>query len=226
MICMEQMTISILLRIIGQYLLGIWAIQVCLWILWEIGQKDPDWHLRLSRRERRLLLWAGGLSAAAVVRAEPAADMGRTILLGAFAGCLLTACVMDLKEQMVYRYVWLAAYIVVAAMGMSCLRARGELSAFPVRDLLLFCVLQFALFGQMYGRADCFAFCGCAGVLCTANRGFADDVFHMVVTFGLLTGVQLLRRNVTAAGRLRKPVPMLPYITAGFWLWVDFGLRK
>ncbi|MBR1853937.1 MAG: hypothetical protein IJ794_12480 [Lachnospiraceae bacterium] len=92
------------------------------------------------------------------------------------------------------------------------------------RDWLLFAALQQFLFARMYGRADCHAFCCCGAIWMFEGGGFTLCVLHMVISFVLLTVVQLGRRNVTKKGRLKQAVPMLPYITAGFWicqLWVN-----
>lgn len=44
----------------------------------------------------------------------------------------------------------------------------------------------------------------------------------MLVSFGILGMVQLLRHNINAKGNLKKPVPFIPYIALAFlllWIW-------
>lgn len=146
-------------------------------------------------------------------------------LVGAvFAGCLIAACAMDLAEHMIYRYVWLVCGIAIMCFELAEFwGANGDLLVHVVqagqwRDWFVFVALQQFLFAQMYGRADCHAFCCCGAMWIVEGGGFALCVLHMAISFILLTVVQLGRRNITKKGRLKRAVPMLPYITAGFWI--------
>jgi hypothetical protein len=143
------------------------------------------------------------------------------LLLGVFAGCLLAAGIMDWWEQMVYRYVWWTGG--VAAAGMFLVFHPSIKALLP---LGVFAVLQYGIFGRFYGRADCHAFCVCALMMTALRFRFLDYVMHMAVVFAGLTVTQLFRGNVCGNGRLKKPVALVPYIAAGFWLWVDFASVK
>ena len=153
-------------------------------------------------------------------------------LLCVVQGCMITACIMDLKEKMVYRYVWAAGGLAVAGLffwrvfGEVFLEQNAALLMPYMVELLLLILLQQLLFSKMYGRADCHAFCVCGAVFLALGGSLDDHVMHMAVTFALLLIVQVCAGNVTWKGQLRKPVPMMPYITAGFWLWVDFNAGK
>lgn len=168
-----------------------------------------------------IALWIlSALSACQSAEAQQLQTLGAVCVFG---GCMLAACVMDLKEQAVYRYIWPAAGLPVAFLLWT---NRADLLWDRSREFAVFAALQQLLFGRMYGRADCHAFCACAAVMLAWGQGFESYVIHMAIVFGLLTCVQLCRGNVTVRGRLKTPVPLLPYITAGFWLWVDFARRK
>lgn len=142
-----------------------------------------------------------------------------------FIGSLLVACIMDLWEQMVYRFVWLIAG---GAAGL-LLASRMIETSFEVGvfwELILFIGIQQLWFSRFYGRADCHAFCVCAATMAPMGLGFKDWVIHMLITFLGLTAVQLVRQNVRVNGKLKEPVPLIPYITVAFWLWVDFKCGK
>lgn len=142
-----------------------------------------------------------------------------------FAGSLATACVMDIKEQMVYRFLWLIGG--TGAGVLVVLRTRGGMMPWSVlMELAIFVLLQQVWFGRFYGRADCHAFSMCAVMMTALGLEFRDYVMQMFFTFLGLTLVQLFRRNVTSGGRLKEPVALIPYITAAFGLWVDFNGGK
>jgi len=193
-------------------------------ILYVAVQDVPEWCGILPWSD--LLIW----------RSVPAAEetlLLRNVLrlagLSGFAGCLLAACIMDLETKEVYRYVWVTAIIPLAILLRT---ADKPVSTAEWTELVIFILLQQILFSRMYGRADSHAFCVCAAVFIISGDGFAGGVMHMAVSFLLLCIVQIYKKNVTALGRLKEPVAMLPYITAGFCVymiirkWVDFTVRK
>ena len=139
-----------------------------------------------------------------------------------FAGSLLGACIMDLREQMVYRFLWLIGGLGACVLMVLNIR-ESYINVASMADLGAFMVLQQVGFAKLYGRADCHAFCLCATVMTALGLGFRDYVMHMLLTFVALTVVQAARGNVGTGGRLRKPVALIPYITTAFWLWVDFA---
>lgn len=142
-----------------------------------------------------------------------------------FGGSMLFACIMDLKEQMVYRFVWLIAGGAAGVlMVLHALDTGFEISR--LCDLILFFGIQQLWFCRFYGRADCHAFCVCAAVMASMELGFKNWLLHMLNTFLGLSIVQLVRRNVGQDGKLKNPVPLIPYITVAFWLWVDFKCGK
>lgn len=167
------------------------------------------WMLMLQAREAlstaRWILWSGGLMV--------------------FAGSMLAACIMDMREQMVYRFLWLVGGLGAAVLMV--LRVDGVgLTADVLIDLGVFVAIQQIWFARFYGRADCHAFCVSAFLMTALGMEFIDFVMHMLLAFAGLAIVQLVRRNVGRNGQLIKPVPMIPYISLALWLWVDFGGRK
>lgn len=144
--------------------------------------------------------------------------------LAMLLGCLLLACATDVVICQVYNLVW---WIGGAASAMLLWR-RLWLSDIPedcvgiLIDLTVFCVIQLKLFGRLYGKADCYAFCVCA--VAGAGIGMRLELFmtHMAMAFVLLVPVQFSRRNIGTGGKLKEPVPFLPYITAAFYLLMIF----
>lgn len=196
-----------------------WTTGLLLWC----GKKDAAWSIHLFPKEKRLLLFVSlileGLNLWCCQRKPVYWILGGAV----FAGCLLTACVMDLAEHMVYRYVWIVCGIVEICWVLTeslVIRTEQWIS------WLFFVGLQQILFARMYGRADCHAFCICGVRWILEGGGFELCVIHMAVSFGLLTMVQIFRGNVSGKGKLKQAVPMLPYITVGFWIcmiWMNMG---
>lgn len=139
--------------------------------------------------------------------------------LSLFMGCLLLACITDIAICQVYNFVW---WISGAAAIALLIGRKPEASA--VWEALLFGVIQMTLFACMYGKADCYAFCVCAAAEAGLGFGAAGFLMHMLVSFVLLAAVQAVQRNIGPGGRLKKPVPFLPYITMGFYLLLIFLL--
>lgn len=85
-------------------------------------------------------------------------------------------------------------------------------------SILLFALLQYVLFMRLYGRADGMAFL--VSALAEASLGYDMQMYllHMILSYLLLSLVQGLKRNIGGKGRLKKPVPFLPYITVGLWM--------
>lgn len=138
---------------------------------------------------------------------------------------LLAACIMDVREQKVYRYIWLISG--AGAVMLMMLRVwRYGISIGALLELVVFIALQQWWFARFYGRADCHAYCVCAIAMTALGMEMIDYVMHMLLTFVGLTVVQLVKKNVTLSGRLKRPVALIPYITVAFGVWVDFRCGK
>lgn len=138
-----------------------------------------------------------------------------------FGGSLLFACIMDLREQMVYRFVWLIAGM-AAGMLIIVRASKGDWAVGMLLEFSLYVGLQQLWFSRFYGRADCHAFCVCALAMWAMDMGMKDWLIHMLLTFAGLSVVQFACCNVKRNGKLKKPVPLIPYIALAFVLWVDF----
>ena len=154
------------------------------------------------------------------------------------AASLLAACIMDIQSSMVYDYVWwlggAAGGLLMGGMilawrrngvqGYEGINAVGERLGMSSAQLellgsvIIFILVQELLFSKFYGRADCHAFSVCALAEGAVGMGMKEYLVHMLLAFGVLAVVQLLRGNVGRDGNLKNPVPFLPYITITFWI--------
>ena len=146
-------------------------------------------------------------------------DLFLGFLISVIAGCLLLACATDRKTCQVYNFVWWISG--AAAVALLWVR-RTETGSGGIGGLVLFCLLQLFLFSKMYGRADCYAFCVCAGAETGLGLKLWECWGHMTAAFLLLAVIQAFRRNISIRGRLKEPVPFLPYITAGLLVVLTF----
>lgn len=112
-------------------------------------------------------------------------------------------------------------YLGIAASAYLALTASAN--AIVGFSILLFALLQYFLFMKMYGKADGMAFLVAA--MAEASLGYDINMYllHMISAYLLLCLVQGLMGNIGGKGRLKVPVPFLPYITAGFWGIIVWG---
>jgi len=136
-----------------------------------------------------------------------------TILLSVFAGCLLSACIMDVESKMIYNYVWWTAWL---AAGIFLCWNEMNIGL----ELFLFILLQEVGFAKLYGRADCHAFVACAMLERALGMGMKEYLTHMLLAYIFLAIVQGAKRNIGRDGNLKKPIPFLPYITVSFWVLI------
>lgn len=192
--------------------------------LFWIGKRDTQWSLCLNLPGKCILATVCALNSLCILLLGNHGFL-TNILLGGFAGSLLTAAVMDLWEQMVYRFVWwIAGTIVIATWSLQLYQERtGEEL---LTQLILYIVLQQVVFAHFYGRADCHAFSVCAAGMTVLGMDFSDYTVHMALTFVGLTVIQFAQGNVTRKGRLRHPAPLVPYIVTAFWICVTFPILK
>lgn len=150
-------------------------------------------------------------------------------LLSIVGGSLLLASITDILIRQVYNFVWwpaLAAAVLPAGYRWAefvCQGKAGDRAGGMVWQWMFFCFLQLTLFRRMYGKADCYAFCICAGAEAAAGLGITEYLIHMFLAYALLIPVQAVRRNIEEGGKLKRPVPFLPYITIAFWLTMIRG---
>ena len=180
--------------------------------------------LDLIYRRDRYIEVPGWGRAVLLLAALAGAALASGILQAVVVGCLLLACVTDLAMCRVYNFVWWAGGL---AAGLCFLTEAGEDPALfrCLWEWALFCCIQMTLFARFYGRADCYAFCVCAGAEAAMGGGMAGYLLHMLFSLCLLGAVQAVRKNISPRGDLKRPVPFLPYITAVFYLFLFVGNR-
>ena len=90
-------------------------------------------------------------------------------------------------------------------------------------SILIFTILQSGIFMRLYGDADGMALMVAA--MAEGALGYDINVYllHMIMAYLLLAVVQIYKRNVGGRGRLKRPVPFLPYITVSFLAVLIFG---
>ena len=132
-------------------------------------------------------------------------------------GLLFTAALMDIFMQEVYDLVW---FFFIPA-GTALVFIRGEISAGIVISLFIYFLIQEYIMRRVYGRADCHAL-WCCGLFFSAYGGELEIyTLHMTVTFILMCIHQLIKKNITSGFRLKKEIPMIPYILVSFWIVYD-----
>ena len=142
------------------------------------------------------------------------------LFLSVVIGCLLFAGITDLVMCQVYNFVWWISGIAAGGLLWQQWKETGAVDRLP--ELFLFCILQLLLCVRLYGRADGYAFCVCAGAQAGLGMGLEAYFAHMTVTFILLIFIQAIRKNIGPCGRLKRPVPFLPYVASGFLVMLIF----
>lgn len=168
---------------------------------------------------------AAGMAGSLLLRwvLEPG-DFFTRLVLALMLGCLVLASVTDVAIRQVYNFVWWIGGAASAVLLWKRLWSMGDIrmSGNILFGLLFFWMIQLGVFGRLYGKADCYAFCVCALAEAGLGMELLQVMVHMAFAFGLLVSVQLVRKNITLRGNLKKPVPFLPYITAAFYLVLLF----
>ena len=126
----------------------------------------------------------------------------------------LTVCVFtDLRACIVYDFLQLPGAMAGALFCLS-----RPLPAGSGAGLVLFALLQYLLFGRLYGIGDAMVFQVCSLYLAGRGGDLRTFLLHMALAFVLLGIVQLLRHNINKRGNLKTPVPFVPYIACSL-LW-------
>jgi len=133
-----------------------------------------------------------------------------------FVSCSLT----DIMTCQVYD---LFQYLGIMAAGYLLLR--GETSAWIGVSIILFAGLQYLVFRKLYGEADTMSFLVAALAEGALGHDMQMYLLHMIFAYLLLSLTQIVKGNIGTGGKLKVPVPFLPYITVGFWGILVFGER-
>lgn len=190
-------------------LIVFWMTVCAIWVvcLWMVKKCDTS-HWLLSRRE--LVQWSSISMVNALLIEKIMESTEDGIKLSILAGCLLFACMTDVRMYEVYQFVWWIGGV----LGILCLPGNGG----TIGELLIYCLLQELFFCRFYGRADCHAFVVCALMQFGRGMGLREYLTHMLFAFCGLAVIQFGRKNINGKGNLKKPVSFLPYITVSFWV--------
>ena len=182
--------------------------------------KRFDKTIKLDRRTITGVIWLTILADGLLRWAYGREALFSRLLLSVVLGCLLFASITDLVMCQAYNFVWWISGMAAVVLLWQRWKDAGTITG--LSGLLLFCALQLFLCIRLYGRADGYAFCVCAGAQTGLGMGMEAYFMHMTVAFILLITVQAFRKNIGSRGRLRKPVPFLPYVTIGFFIMLIF----
>ena len=138
------------------------------------------------------------------------------LMTGIFMIYLLRAALEDHRTQLARRYFWWIA----GGAGFILLFLRRGWEVAILMELLLYGLLQFIGFSKAYGLADCHAFFTCGIFLMACGGSLKTCLWHMLITFVLLGATQLMKKNVNRKGNLKKPVALIPFLSAGFLLTI------
>lgn len=181
-----------------------------------IGKMDQA--IELSGRKILIIILAGISGNGLLIWRIGLQELIPRMIMAVILGCLLLASVTDLAICQVHNFVWWIGGTAACLLLWVGLRRTPAAVSNVLPELFMFCVIQIVLFGRLYGRADCYAFCVCAGAEAGLGLGFMGFLKHMILAFLLLTVVQAFRKNISRKGNLKKPVPFLSYITTAFCL--------
>ncbi len=132
-------------------------------------------------------------------------------------GLLFAAALMDIVYQQVYDLIWLG----ITSLGTVLIFMNQKWSVDTVLSLAIFFVIQEVLMRRVYGPADCHALCSLAVVLAGYGVTLLGFTSMLAVSFMLMIITELAKRNVGKNLRLKKEIPMIPYVTVGFWVIFD-----
>lgn len=145
-------------------------------------------------------------------------DISDIVSLGIVSGCMIFADITDILINKVYDFIWW-----IAAAAELAIYIHHPVSLWKLVCLAVFFLLQELVFSKLYGRADCHAFCICAVIESVFGMDITGFLIHMLLAFTFLAVIQCLKRNVGDRGKLKVPVPFIPYIITTFWMILLIG---
>ncbi len=129
--------------------------------------------------------------------------------------CLAAASYEDFRTHKVSDLTWWI-------MAPSCLLLIPGAKELPGLWELFECLyvifIQEHIMSRFYGRADSHAFSCCMVFMTFGGPGLEGHIIHMSMALLILTASQFLHRNIGPRGKLKMPVPFLPYISVSFTL--------
>ena len=186
---------------------------VCVYVLLRgMMLVDKDHGMEFDRRIWWILVM-GSTSASGIWQMTTAAWGGQfrwawLLLHIYFLSCSMT----DIMTCQVYD---MFQYLGIGVAGYLLLHSGA--SARIGMSVILFAGLQYLIFMKLYGEADGMAFL--AAALAEGALGYDIEMYlvHMIFAYLCLSLTQIVRGNIGTGGKLRVPVPFLPYIMVSFW---------
>ena len=88
-------------------------------------------------------------------------------------------------------------------------------------NLIVFASIQILIFRRLYGGSDCLAYILCAVYLAGSGWGkkLTDYLLFMLLTVIIELVDQIRKKNILKNGRLKRPVPLIPYIAGAMLLY-------
>lgn len=92
-------------------------------------------------------------------------------------------------------------------------------------NLIVFVSIQLLIFRRLYGGSDCLAYILCAVYLAGNGCGkkLTDYLLFMLLTVIIELIDQIRKKNILKNGRLKRPVPLIPYIAGAMLLYGFFN---
>jgi len=170
---------------------------------------DAEYELNITSRVSIGITLGCGAAVIGIMTCLPHFSRIEKLGGGILAAYLITAVIMDVQTLKIYDFLHPAA----AGVGMLLLLHKNT-EAEAYISLLLYGLIQYAIFTRMYGKADGKAFFTCAVYQSLYHHGLFTYLLHMAAVFLLLAVVQIKKKNLNRKGSLKQPVPLLPYIAA------------
>ena len=129
--------------------------------------------------------------------------------------CLAAASYEDIRTHKVSDLIWWI-------MAPSCLLlipgSKWTPGMWDLFECLYVIFIQEHIMSRFYGRADSHAFSCCMIFMTFAGFGIEGHIIHMSIALLFLTVSQFSHGNIGPFGKLKTPVPFLPYISVSFTL--------
>ena len=181
--------------------------------IWSMMQLDPEQNMQMTPKTKFLFLIGGLFMTPCWL--DTVNGTSRSIHLAWLVICIyfLSSTMTDIMSCYVYDWfqIWgTAAGVYLVMQNQSDIRVGSS--------LVIFTILQGAIFMRLYGRADGLAFLIAALALGSLGHGIKSYLLHMIISYLSLAFIQICKGNIGKKGNLKKPVPFLPYITISFWI--------
>ena len=203
--------------IMGSSILVATCVLLCMKMFMKI---DREHGIDLSKRVLVMICLGSWIAARICFLVAGEESLGVQIGWLILQVCFLSSSLTDHMTCQVYDvFQYVGVFVAASLLAVSACNISIGIS------IVIFALLQYLVFMKLYGKADGMSFQVAA--LALASRGYEMDMYflHMIAAYLLLSVVQGIRGNIGVRGKLKEPVPFLPYITIGFWLILLLGKK-